>query len=131
MPLSLAEKCRIAFGAAVILVLTLALSIPYIWMGKLTTKASLDAGRAKAETLLNRHFQLKEAGETALAALDNTGAVLDVNSPEVRWIRFTKQEEKQLQQLSNEQKKMIESLKAEESRDDNILLSLSLQLVRE
>jgi len=119
-PISLAKKCRLTFGAAVVLVLTLALSIPYIWMSKLTTKASLDAGRAKAETLLRRHFQLKEPSETALDALDNTGVVLDVNDPEIRWIRFTKENEKQLQQLTEEQKGMIKSLKSEEARDDNI-----------
>ena len=56
-PLSLAEKCRIAFGMAVILVLALALLWPYIWMGQLTKKASLDAGRAKAEILLRQHFR--------------------------------------------------------------------------
>jgi len=78
-PLSLAEKCRVTFGAAVILVLALALLLPYIWMGQLTKKASLDAGRAKAEMLMRRHFQLKDVSETALAALDNTGAVLDAN----------------------------------------------------
>ena len=121
-PLSLAEKCRIAFGAAVVLVLVLALSIPYVWMCKLTTKALLDAGRAKAETLFDRHFQAKERGETTLAALDNTGAVVDVNNLQMRWIRFEK-EEKQLQQLTDEQKEMIESLKAEEDRDDNIFFA--------
>ncbi len=122
-PLSLAEKCRIAFGAAVILVLALALLLPYIWMGQLTKKATLDAGRAKAETLLNRHFQLKDTSETALAPLDNTGAALDVNDHKIRWIRFTEEEESQLQQLTKEQKEMIESLKDREDRDDNILLA--------
>jgi signal transduction histidine kinase len=116
-PISLAKKCRLAFGAAVVLVLTLALSIPYIWMGQLTKKASLDAGRAKAETLLRRHFQLKEPSETALAPLDNSGAVLDVNDPEILWIRFTKEDEKQLAALAKEQKDMIELLQAEERED--------------
>ena len=122
-PLSLAKKCRLAFGAAVVFTLILALLLPYIWMGQLTKKASLDVGRAKAETLLNRHFQLKEAGETALAALDNTGAVLDANDTEISWIRFTKDDENKLQQLTEEQKEMIESLKNQEARDDNILLA--------
>ncbi len=121
-PLSLAEKCRLAFGAAVVFILTLALLLPYIWMGQLTKKASLDAGRAKSEMLLRRHFQLKDPGETALAALDNTGAVMDVNDREIRWIRFTK-EEGQLQQLTGKQKEMIESLKAEGTRDDKIHLA--------
>jgi len=119
-PLSLAEKCRIAFGAAVVLVLFIALLLPYIWMGQLTKKTSLDAGRAKAEMLLNRHFQFKNYGETTLAALDSTGAVLDVNNTEIRWIRFTKDYEKQLQQLTQQQKETIESLKNQQHRDDNI-----------
>ena len=119
-PLSLAEKCRIAFGAAVVLVLFMALLLPYIWMGQLTKKTSLDAGRAKAEMLLNRHFQFKNYGETTLAALDSTGAVLDVNNTEIRWIRFTKDYEKQLQQLTQQQKNLIESLKNQQHRDDNI-----------
>ena len=122
-PLSLAEKCRVAFGAAVVFILTLALLLPYIWMGQLTKKISLDAGRAKTEMLFARHFQEKEASETALPALDNTGAVLDVNNPEMRWIRFTKENGKQLTTLTNEQKKMVESLKAQAERADNILLA--------
>jgi signal transduction histidine kinase len=122
-PLSLAKKCRLAFGAAVVFILALALLLPYIWMGQLTKKASLDAGRAKAETLLNRHFQLKETSGTALAALDNTGAVLDPNDPEIRWIRFTTDSEKKLQQLTEEQKEMVESLRGQEDRDDNILFA--------
>ncbi|GAI35907.1 unnamed protein product [marine sediment metagenome] len=101
----------------------LALLLPYIWMGQLTKKASLDAGRAKTEMLFARHFQEKEASETALPTLDNTGAVLDVNNPEMRWIRFTKENGKQLTALTDEQKEMIESLKAQAERDDNILLA--------
>jgi signal transduction histidine kinase len=121
-PLSLAEKCRIAFGAAVVLILALALLLPYIWMGQLTKKASLDAGRAKAEMLLNRHFQLKETGETALAALDNSGAVLDANDRQIQWIRFTKENEKQIGALDNAQKEMVELLRSGEGKDDEIQL---------
>ncbi len=122
-PLSLAEKCRIAFGGAVAIVLLLALLLPYIWMGQLTKKATLDAGRAKADMLLSRHFQDKDSSEAGLPALDTTGAVLDANNAEMRWIRFTKETEKQLAALTDEQKEMIESLKAEEDRDDTILLA--------
>ena len=122
-PLSLAEKCRVTFGAAVVLVLMLALLLPYIWMGQLTKKAALDAGRASSQILLRRHFQTKQVGETTLPALDNIGAVLDVNDSEMRWIRFAKENGKQLPALTDEQKEMIESLKAGEERDDNILLA--------
>ena len=122
-PFSLAEKCRVAFGAAVVFILALALLLPYIWMGQLTKKGLLDTDREKTKTLLlRRHFQLKDSGETALPALGDTGAVLDVNDSQIRWIRFSKDENKQLQQLPDKLKEMIESLKAAADRDDSILL---------
>lgn len=130
-PLSLAKKCRLTFGAAVVFVLTIALLLPYIWMGQLIKKNLLDTGRARSQALLDRHFQLKDPGQTALAPLDNNGQVMDVNSPDMRWIRFEKNDEgprfagtqKQLQRLTDEQKQMIESLKAEETADENIALT--------
>ena len=63
-PLSLAEKCRLYFAAAVIVSLGLALLVPSVWMKRLAMQASLDAGRAKAETLLRYHFNLKHPGQT-------------------------------------------------------------------
>ena len=119
-PLSLAEKCRVTFGAAVVLVLALALLLPYVWMSQLTRKASLDAGRAKAEMLMRRHFQAKDAGETALAELDSTGRILDANDTHLRWVRFTNQKEKHLGQLTKEQQEMVESLKDLTERSDKI-----------
>ena len=121
-PLSLAEKCRITFGAAVVLILALALSIPYIWMGQLTKKASLDASRAKADVLFNQHFQLTKTGEIIPGTSNSAGIAADANDPEIRWICFTKQGEKQLRRLTNSQREMIEFLKNEKTRDDNILL---------
>ncbi|MHC4086463.1 MAG: sensor histidine kinase [Planctomycetota bacterium] len=118
-PLSLAEKCRIAFGLAVILVLALALLWPYIWMGLLTKQAYLDAGRAKAETLLRRHFRLKEPGEMTLKPLTDTDVVLDVNNPEMQFIRFTKDPETKMPQLTEEQKDMIEALRSEQTVDND------------
>jgi len=122
-PFSLAAKCRAAFGAAVVLVLILALLLPYIWMGQLTKNAALAAGRAKTEMLLARHFREKQPLETAPPPLDSRGMAADVNNHEMRWIRFTKEGESQLASLTDEQKGMIESLKAEEERSDNILLA--------
>jgi len=123
-PLSLAEKCRLAFGAAVIFILALALLLPYIWMGQLTKKGLLDANKAKAETLLLRvHFRLKDSPQAALPSLSNTGTVADVNSSEIRWVYFAKDNEEQLQQLTEKQKQMIESLKTDEARDDDITLA--------
>ena len=57
-PPPLAKKVQVTFGAAVLLVLALALTIPYIWMGQLIKKGLLDAGRSRSKVLLDRHFQL-------------------------------------------------------------------------
>jgi signal transduction histidine kinase len=121
-PLSLAEKCRVTFGAAVIFILALALLLPYIWMGQLTKKASLDAGRAKAETVMRRHFQSEEAGEAVLPRLDGSGAVLDANDTEVRWIRFAEGAGQSSVQLTEEEKELIEALKTEEERYDSVTM---------
>jgi len=122
-PLSLAEKCRIAFGTAVVLVLTLALSIPYIWMGKLTKNAALDAGRARSEVLLRQHFQKRPPDSAALAELDDTGAALDPNDKLIRWIRDSSPatgEKKADAPFSERVTKMIESLKVDDRKDDNV-----------
>jgi two-component system sensor histidine kinase BarA len=120
-PLSLAVKCQIMFGLAVVLTLIIALILPYIWMRQLVKTDFLDTERAKAETLLYRqHFQLKGSGQ-AFVPLGINGQILDPNDTQIRWIRFTKESElqqKQLQQLTSEQQEQIESLKAEDGRND-------------
>ncbi|MHC4616487.1 MAG: sensor histidine kinase [Planctomycetota bacterium] len=121
-PLSLAEKCRVTFGAAVLFILALALLLPYIWMGQLTKKAALDAGRAKGETLMRRHFQSDEATETVLPRLDGTGGVLDANDAEMRWIPLTKGDDQSFAQLADDVKEVIEALKAEEGRYENVVI---------
>ena len=131
-PLSLAKKCRITFGAAVVFILTIALLLPYIWMGQLIKKNLLDTGRARSQAMLDRHFQLKDPAQTTLPALDNTGLPVDVNDPDIRWIRFTKDDEgsrlagsqnkSAYDKLTEETSQLIESLKADQARNDNILL---------
>ncbi len=120
-PLSLARKCQLAFGAAVVFVLTLALLFPYIWMSQLTKKACLDAGRATSNILMRRHFQIEQFGETSLPALGSSGDVLDVNVSDIQWVRFKKEpDDKQLLTLTDVQRKMLEFLKADENEDDNV-----------
>jgi len=118
-PLSLARKVQATFGAAVILVLTLALSIPYIWMGKLTTKGLLDAERSRSNVLLDRHFQLKGASQT-LSVLDDAGRQRDPNDNEISWIRFTEQDVNGLPELTDETEREIEKLIGDQDRDDHI-----------
>jgi two-component system sensor histidine kinase BarA len=126
-PLSLAEKCRLAFGAAVVLTLAIALLIPYMWMRQLTRQILLDTGRARAETLVRRHFQIRPAGETTLAPLDDRGNVIDPNKTDMRWIRFTKEEKlatgnsaSRMAGISSLQRQMIEDLRKDEETIDQI-----------
>ena len=123
-PLSLAEKCRLAFGTAVIFILALALLLPYVWMGQLTKKGLLDTNRAKAEALLLRlHFRFDDSGETSLPVLDKDGGVMDVNHPDVTWIRFAKDADERMARLDDRQRSEIDSLRGDETRDDNLLLT--------
>ncbi len=123
-PLSLAAKCRVAFGAAVVFVLTIALLLPYIWMGQLIKKDLLDMGRARSQALLDSHFQLQGPGQT-LPGLDTTGLVMDVNNPDMCWVRFAKDSENVTanSELTEWASQTIEFLKTDDVRSDSILLS--------
>jgi len=121
-PPPLAEKIQVTFGAAVLLVLALALTIPYIWMGQLIKKGLLDAGRSRSKVLLDRHFQLKEPGQT-LPLLDDSGQERDPNDAEISWIRFKDEDEDMLLQLDKEVRDMIETLTDDPDRYENILLA--------
>jgi signal transduction histidine kinase len=118
-PLSLAEKCRIAFGTAVVLILALALLIPYAWMRQLTRQNLLDASRARAETLVRQHFRIRPPGDTSLAVLDDRGNVLDPNKTDIRWVRF-KKDDKKIEGLTVQQRLIVEELRDDEDSSDQI-----------
>jgi len=120
-PLSLAKKVQVTFCAAVLLVLTLALSIPYIWMGQLVKKDLLDTGRSRSMVMLDRHFRLKEPGQT-LQPLDNIGQARDPNDSDISWIPFTKDDGNILLEMDKDVIGMIENLKGDPDRDEDIVL---------
>jgi two-component system sensor histidine kinase BarA len=123
-PLSLERKYQLTFGVAVVLTLAMALLLPYVWMRQLTKKGLLDMNKTKAETLLLRmHFQIDSASQGTLPVLDYTGSIMDVNKPEIRWIRFSRNNQTSPSQLSDIQRQMIKSLKADEDIDEKIVLS--------
>ncbi len=136
-PISLAKKCRITFGAAVIFILTIALLLPYIWMGQLIKKDLLDTGRARSQTLLDRHFQLKNTGQTTLP-LNSLGLLADVNDPDIRWIRFTPapaqpdgdENNAASVELTEKISQTIESLKDNPTQNDKILLNKETGMLR-
>jgi len=86
-PLSLAEKCRLQFGAAVLFSLVLALLIPYLWMGKLIEKSALDSGRAVAETVFERHFQMDVAMKKDRPRLHEGGLLRQEADRVILWQR--------------------------------------------
>lgn len=89
-PLSLAEKCRFMFGAAVLFTLTLVLLFPYTWMRMLTEKDILDICEERAHTLYQTHFKLTSPTDSEVAPpLDTSGRVIDVNQPPLQWFPFT------------------------------------------
>ncbi len=121
-PLSLAEKCRLSFGAAVVFVLTLALLIPYIWMGQLAKKSLLDSGSAKAEVLQSRHFQTRIV-EGGLVRLNSKGLPADVNDPAVMWVRFDGKEEEALGKLDEDERELVDELRGDEETEHRLLVS--------
>ena len=120
-PLSLARKVQVTFGAAVILVLALALSILYIWMGQLIKKDLFDTGRARSKVLLDRHFQLEDSTQTRVS-LDTTGQARDPNDSEIAWFRFTNEGQAGLLELSPELQETIETLRNDPDRDEGIII---------
>lgn len=122
-PLSLAEKCRIMFGAAVLFSLIIALLIPYIWMSQLTKKVLLDTNKARVESLLFRsHFQLRELSH--LPELDSRGAMRDPNEPGVLWIPLDGQTgQDELERLNVVQRRLFDELVLDAARDDDLDLS--------
>ncbi|HOK66268.1 MAG TPA: HAMP domain-containing sensor histidine kinase [Anaerohalosphaeraceae bacterium] len=120
--LSLAEKCRLLFGGAMLLTLLLALSIPYFWMGKLAQKSVLDAGRAITELIFERHFQQISAREGGRPLLTELGHPADPNEYVVRWIRLdqTEQQRRSLEALTKTQMEKLEELLADEHVQDAV-----------
>ncbi len=121
-PLSLARKVQLTFGGAVLLVLAIALSILYVWMGQLARKDLFDTGRSRSSVLLDRHFQVKDRSQTH-PPLDNLGQVRDANDTEISWIRFTEEGEKGLSQLDKKIAERIKTLRADQSRDEDIQMA--------
>jgi len=120
-PLSLARKVQATFGAAVVLVLALALLIPYIWMDKLTTKGLLDAGRSRSKVLLDRHFQLEGLNQT-LRVLNDTGQPRDANDTEIQWIRFAQDDPNLVAEFGEDVNDMVADIVDDDDRDEDVRL---------
>lgn len=116
-PMSLAGKCRLLFGAAILLVLLLALLIPYSWMSKLTEKSITDAGRAVVNTVYERHFHLDSTGKTPVM-LDESGAVKPKQTKRVNWVRLDAEKKWEKQTDPNMMRKIQWLLKHKQADDE-------------
>ena len=118
-PTTVAGKCRLQFGLAIILILALALLIPYYWMGKLTEKAPLDAGGAIVELVLNGHVcsydKLKEASILGEFAADKEGPVKLDETRKIHWIPLKENRDQAISLLNRQQKDALEILLSEEA----------------
>ncbi|MEN8127098.1 MAG: HAMP domain-containing sensor histidine kinase [Planctomycetota bacterium] len=117
-PLSLAEKCRLQFGGAVLFSLILALLIPYFWMNKLTEKTALDAGRSINHAVYENHFQLKTSEAEARPRLSESGTMLDKADHLVQWIRFDKGLSHTVDTLSDAEKEKLKIIRKDTSVSD-------------
>jgi len=123
-PLSLAEKCRLMFGSAVLLSLVIALLIPYAWMRQLTRMVLLETNAAKMEVLLRSHFRLEASGQMTLPVLNDRGTAKDPNEPGMTWIRFPREPgEGELAQLTDLQQKLLDSIKEDADRVEALALT--------
>jgi len=122
--LSLAAKCRIMFGAAVLFSLMIALLIPYIWMRQLTRKGLLDTNRAKAESILLRsHFRLQGSGQMTWPVLNERGQVYDPNEPGILWLLASKERTDDSPPLTDVQKELLELVAQEDGREEALALN--------
>ncbi|MBN1795582.1 MAG: HAMP domain-containing protein [Sedimentisphaerales bacterium] len=118
-PLSLAEKCRLAFGAAVVLILVLALFIPYVWMTQLTKSTVLRAGYSSSQCLLRmlHHYRFTEK-QLLLSPPSEAAAVSDANNADTMWIPATEPEYgKVISSLTENQQELITRLRKRETED--------------
>ena len=117
-PLSLAEKCRLQFGGAVLFSLVLALLIPYFWMNKLTDKTALDSGRAVGRAVYESHFRVGELETKGAARLNEGGSLLSEQDRVVAWIPLEEGTEISYDFLTKDQKKRIATLRSESDVSD-------------
>ena len=123
-PMSLAAKCRLMFGSAVLFSLAIALLIPYIWMRQLTYKVLLDTNKAQADSMLRSHFQPGPSGGIKLPELNDRGTAKDPNEHSFVWMRFRKDQPKnELASLTDVRAKLLDTVRASGNRDEALTLS--------
>jgi len=118
-PLSLAEKCRLMFGGAVLLRLFLVLVFPYLWIHKLTAGSLLAACQERASMVYETHFRMDDASSpSGLPALDPGGDVAEANGVSVQWIRFGPKPLESMESVDDSHRAVVRSLLEGEGQED-------------
>ena len=115
---SLAEKCRLQFGGAVLFSLVLALLIPYLWMNKLTEKTALDSGRAIGQVFYENHFKIGMSDNENRPPLSEGGALLSDPNHLVQLIRLGENTEEIPTGLSDDQREKLEEVRDNDTIND-------------
>lgn len=118
--LSLAEKCRLQFGGAVLFSLVLALLIPFFWMNKLTGKTALDSGRAISRVFYQNHFKTGTFDSKNRLPLSEKGVTLNDPNQIVRWIRLSESSENIPSGLSNTEKENLLELLEDKDKPEDV-----------
>ena len=120
-PETVAAKCRLQFGVAIIIILFFALLIPYLWMGKLTDKVVLQTGRSIVNLVLdghiNRYIRFEKATERIASGTYSEQPMPEEYVAPVNWLRFMEGKQFDSQGLSDEQTKRIKRLLRDDDRD--------------
>ena len=124
---SLAEKCRLQFGGAVLFSLVLALLIPYFWMNKLTEKTALDSGRAISHVFYENHFEIGMSGSENRPPLLENGVVLTDPNHLVQLIRLGDNTEEFPSALSDKQREELIFIRENDPIDDRAWTESDIQ----
>ncbi len=91
-PDNVAGKCRLQFGGAIIIILFLALLVPYLWMSKLTDKTVLQTGRSIVNLVLdghiNRYIRFEKATERIVSDTYSEQPFPTEYNPPVSWVKL-------------------------------------------
>ena len=121
-PVTVAGKCRLQFGGAVILIISLALMIPHYWMGKLTDNAGIDLGRTILYLVKSDKFELdKTMGKGVLRLKREEGS--NIKDLPVRWIEIKKDDPQSLDGLSFQEKWIVKEILNDDLVDDYFWIS--------
>ena len=118
-PVTIAGKCRLQFGLAIVMILALALLMPYFWLDKLTEKSPLDTGEAITDLIISGQITSGNSAKDPSFfdnLMERSSSVEPGEEPAVRWIRFKDGKLDSDAPLTAKEREIVEMLNADKSR---------------